>query len=377
MAELPIPAGPEALEAGWMTEALRRAGVLEAGARVRALDAAVIGADRGIGGQVARVALEYEGAAIEAPRTLIAKLPSAVEVTRAGGRYLRLPEREVRLYHELGPDLPLRIPRCFHAAVDEAGDAFVILMEDLGDATFGDDLEGASDAQLDAAIEALASLHAAYWGSPRLDALGWMPAIDERAAQWQRMFTVAWRDTVSAAEEGHASAQALLQVVPADAHPLVDRLVHAGRGAVERLARSPRTLLHGDFRLDNLCFGLPDGSPIAVIDWSNATRGPGPYDLAYLSCVGLAPERRRVREEENLARYHARLSERGVEAYSLDDCRRDYALSFLEPLMRMFFLLARGHTEGGGDRAYRVLAQVVRNASIAAQDLEAARYLET
>ncbi|MEZ4501321.1 MAG: phosphotransferase [Dehalococcoidia bacterium] len=376
MNELPIPAGPEGLEAAWMTEVLRADGVLDASARVRRLDAATIGADRGIGGQVARVALEYDSAGPEAPRSLIAKFPSAVEVTRAGGRYLRLPEREVRLYRELGPGLPLRTPRCYHAAVDEAGDAFVILMEDLGEATFGDDLEGASDTQLEAAIEALASLHAAWWNDSALDALGWMPAIDERAAQWQRMFTVAWRDTTSAAADGSPSAQALLEVVPAEARSLVDRLVREGRGAVERLARSPRTLLHGDFRLDNLCFGLPDGSPIAVIDWSNATRGPGPYDLAYLSSVGLSPERRRERETETLTRYHALLLERGVEGYDLDACRRDYVLSFLEPLMRMFFLLARGHTEGGGDRAYRVLAQVVRNASIAALDLEAARYLE-
>jgi aminoglycoside phosphotransferase (APT) family kinase protein len=375
MSELAIPDGPEALTAEWVTSALREGGVLEAGTSVRALRAEVIGADRGIGGQVARVALEYEGGP-EAPRTLVAKFPSAIEVTRAGGRYMRLPEREVRLYRELAPVLPLRVPACHFSAIDEEGDAFVLLLEDLGSAKFGDDLEGASDAQLDAAVDALAALHAAFWGSPLPEALGWMPAIDERAGQWQRMFTVAWREATQAASAGEETGRELVAIVPEAAQDLVDRLTRSGRGAVKRLAASPATLLHGDFRLDNLCFDLPDGSPIAAIDWSNATRGPGPYDLAYLCCVGLSPERRRQREEGLLARYHALLLERGVEAYSLEDCRRDYALSYLEPLMRMFFLVARGHTAGGGDRATRVLSQVVRNAAEAALDLDAAALLE-
>lgn len=380
MPELPIPAGPAALDAEWMTSALRAGGTLAPEARVRSLHAEVIGADRGIGGQVARVTLEYEGlegqAAPDAPKTLVAKFPSAITVTRNGGRFMRLPEREVRLYRELAPILPVRTPACHFSAIDDEGDAFVLILEDLGGATFGDDIAGASDAQLEAAVEALASLHAEFWESPLPAALGWMPAIDERAGQWQRMFTVAWREAVEAARAGDEDGKWLVATVPEAARDLVDLLTRGGRGAVERLAESPATLLHGDFRLDNLCFDLPDGSPIAAMDWSNATRGPGPYDLAYLCCVGLPPERRREREDGLLARYHALLLERGVEAYSLEDCRRDYALSYLEPLMRMFFLVARGHTAGGAERAHRVLSQVVRNAAEAALDLDAAALLE-
>ncbi len=368
---LAIPDGPEGVTAAWLSAALRASGVLPEGARVAALDVHVIGTDRGIGGQVARLTPHYEvvDASHAPPATLIAKLPSPVQVTRGGGRFLRLPEREVRLYSELAPALPLRTPRCYYAAVADDGDAFVILMEDLGTATPGDDLLGVSDAHLLAAVRGLASLHGGWWQSPALPALEWLPSIAARAATWQRLFTLAWREL----RDGESPD--LYGVLPPGIDAVADLLLRRGAEVYTRLAAWPPTLLHGDFRLDNLFFDLPDGAPLAAIDWSNALSGPGPYDLAYLLAMGLPPARRRTLEEPLLMAYREGLRAGGVTG-DLGWCRDAYRLSFLEPFMRMLFLLVRGHADAGGGRPHQVLSQLVHRAAVAALDLDSAALLE-
>src|SRR5690606_22033218 len=145
------------LTPAWLTLALRRGGTLDDSARVQAARVEVIGTDRGIGGLVARVHLEYAPAEA-GPPTLVAKLPSEDERNRSGGRCLRFPQREVRFYTEIGPTRPLGTPRCHLAAVDDDGDGFILLLEDLDHLAAGDDLAGCTDAEAEAAIDALAAM---------------------------------------------------------------------------------------------------------------------------------------------------------------------------------------------------------------------------
>ena len=374
---LALPDGPDQLTPEWLTAALRDAGVLD-GASVASAEAELIAEERGIGGRVARVRLRYDRPAPRAPASLVAKLPSAIALTRGGGRLLRLPEREVRFYRELAAQLSLRAPACYLAAVDDEGDAFVLLLEDLGALPPGDDATGATLERAETIVDAIAELHAAWWRSPRLAGLGWMPRIDERASMWQRMFATAWR-------EHRAEARA---IVPRDALPLAELLTRRLDYVFERLAASPATLLHGDLRLDNLFFpSAPseaeaaagteaEATPALVaVDWSNASRGPGPYDLAYCLCVAFEPEQRRAHEQSLLHRYHDALVARGVEGYPFAHCFDDYRLSFLESFTRMFALLAGGHAEKGETRPAEVMRRFIRNAAQAALDLEAADLL--
>lgn len=87
----------------------------------------------------------------------------------------------------------------------------------------------------------------------------------------------------------------------------------------------PRTILHGDYRLDNLFFGTPQGdAPLAVIDWQILSAGRGPYDAAYFLCGSLSPADRRSHEMEILRSYHRTLEEYGVRGYSFEQCAWDY-----------------------------------------------------
>ena len=363
-----VPEGPRGLTPAWLTLALRRGGTLDDNGRVESARVEVIGADRGIGGLVARVHLKYVPPEA-GPPTLVAKLPSEDERNRSGGRFLRFPQREVGFYTEVAPTLPLGTPRCYFAAVDDDGDGFILLLEDLDHLAAGDDLSGCTDAEAEAAIDALAATHAACWRSPLLAAVGWMPAIGEIDPGRVRVYTLALREARDLGER-------VAHLVPTEAQPLLDEIAPRFEDAIERLGRAPQTLVHGDFRLDNLFFpsnGEP-GWPTAI-DWSNAMRGPGAYDVAYLMAAAFDPDRRRAIEERLLHRYHDGLLAGGVEGYTYDDCFDDYRLSFLEPLARMLFLIIRGHSRPG-HRVTGILGRAVHNAALAAGDLDAIEVLE-
>ena len=63
-------------------------------------------------------------------------------------------------------------------------------------------------------------------------------------------------------------------------------------GLLDDLATEPTTMIHGDFRADNLFFE-PDGS-VAALDFQLIGTGRGAYDLAYFVTQSL-DQRRRLR----------------------------------------------------------------------------------
>jgi aminoglycoside phosphotransferase (APT) family kinase protein len=90
------------------------------------------------------------------------------------------------------------------------------------------------------------------------------------------------------------------------------------------LAAEPWTLLHGDFRLDNLLF-RPDGE-IIVLDFQGLGSGRPAVDVAYFITTALTAEHRD--EEAHLLRsYHDALVDAGVSTYPWDDLVHDCHLT--------------------------------------------------
>ena len=71
---------------------------------------------------------------------------------------------EVNFYRHLADETPIPVPKGLYAAVDDDTQDFLLVMEDLGDATAGDQLIGCSEAQLMAAFRRAAQLHGTFWG---------------------------------------------------------------------------------------------------------------------------------------------------------------------------------------------------------------------
>src|SRR5260370_14563586 len=106
---------------------------------------------------------------------MVAKFHAAIEQTRGLARQFKFYEREVNFYKHLAKDVSLPSPRCLHAAHDLLSDDFLLLLEDLGDRRLGDQLKGCSAEDALAAIRQLASFHAEWWDSPKLNTIDCVP----------------------------------------------------------------------------------------------------------------------------------------------------------------------------------------------------------
>jgi hypothetical protein len=300
------------LDADGLTAALHASGALDPSARVTAVDQRAVGT--GQMGDCLRLALTYDRE-VDAPASVVAKLPSSNETSRATGMAMRTYEVEVRFYQQLAADLPVRSPRCHHAEIDLVTGDFVLLLEDLAPAEQGDQVAGCTVEQARLVLAEAARLHAPRWGDPALDRLDWAVRWSpESQDAMHAMLTVLWPNFV----ERYGGD------LDDDVVAMGGRFI-AGLSGYYAHRPEPHTVTHNDFRLDNLLFGTPEGGPpVAVVDWQTVGVGPGLGDVSYFLGAGLSVEDRRAHEEGLVREYHEALSAAGVEGYGWVRCWADY-----------------------------------------------------
>ena len=277
------------------------------GTAVSAVQATPVGT-----GQVSdsyRLSLTYDGPT-GLPPTMIAKVPATDPASRNAARAFRTYEIEASFYTQLAPRLPVALARCYYAAYDPGPDEYVVLLEDLTPALPGDQLAGLHPDDAAAAIRELAALHAAGWDAAELAALPWLNR--------------------SGADGAKALAAILTDLYPRFRERYADRLEPGTLGLIEDFlpmassylaaGAEPRTIVHGDFRADNLLFGAT--RPV-VLDWQTAGFGAGTGDLSYFLGSSLPVAARRQYEEALVRRYHAALNSAGAEL-SWHDCWTGY-----------------------------------------------------
>jgi hypothetical protein len=298
-----IAGAPDLLTPDWLSEAL--------GTAVTGVTAKAVGT--GQMSQSARLTLTYDrpGAG---PPTVIAKFPAADPTSRGTALQLRSYEIEVRFYQQLAPALPMRTPRALYTDIDVTTGSFILLLEDMAPAQPGDQLAGCSPDEAAVAVLELVGLHAPRWGSRALSELEWLHRDPE------------------ASKAGYIMGMPLLWAGFCDRYADrigsdVRRVGEALFGDLETfLGRDTRpwTVVHGDYRLDNLLFGASEADPIAVVDWQTCAHGPALSDVAYFIGAGLLTDARREHESRLVRDYHAHLLDAGVEGYDWDRCWRDY-----------------------------------------------------
>ena len=168
MEPVPPVTGVNDLTPAWCTAALA---ATTGGATVTDVGIELVGT-----GQVAdtaRLRLTYEPAGA-GPATIVAKVPAADETSRGAARVTRTYEIEAGFYRDLAATLPVRTPRCYHAAHDLETDAYVVLLEDVAPAVQGDQMAGCSVDDVAAAVDELALLHGPRWGDESLESIGWL-----------------------------------------------------------------------------------------------------------------------------------------------------------------------------------------------------------
>ena len=75
----------------------------------------------------------------------------------------------------------------------------------------------------------------------------------------------------------------------------------------------PGSVIHGDYRLDNLLFGTAEGGPpVAVVDWQTHLWGDPISDLSYFIGAGLVPDDRRAFERDLVEAYRQAMDVMGA-----------------------------------------------------------------
>jgi Phosphotransferase enzyme family len=332
----PIPAGQSELTPGWLTQVLRQAGAIEAG---HVAEVSVEPAGQGQVADCFRCRLHFNRVEPRAPGSVIVKLPARDPTSRESGVAHALYEREVRFYQQLAGVVGITTPHCWYAEIDADTGMFALVLNDLAPAREADQLSGLSPDDASTALGQLAGLHAARWGDPRHFGLGWLQDLRQR---YNSVYPEVLPPLFDAFAERYGD-----QLDPDHLAIITAFRPHVGRFSTEQ--PGPLTVLHGDYRTDNMLFDAAGGTiPLAVVDWQTMVTGPAMADVAFLLGASLDPADRRLHEAGLVGEYHKALSARGVTSYSWDRCWTDYrryayqCLAFLVPATILVEQTARG-----------------------------------
>ena len=350
---------PNAISSERITAALRAASELQQNHHVVRVNAEQIGA-----GQLAssfRVYLFYdtEGAG---PKTLVAKLPSADAKSFETATRIQAYARESKFYSLVRPQLTCNIPRFYGALRNDVGEVVGLLLADLSDrARPLDQLTDGTVEQVTAAVNELAALQAPFWDSPVMSRASWF-----------------YNRTQSGEIEGLANRY---QVSLSAHQSLIESsLTSAQRTVVKRFGEQcikwasevhgPFTLVHQDFRLDNLLWG--SGS-VWIIDWQTLSFGSPAWDLAFLLGTALSWTSRRSAERE-LVRLHQRnLESLGVQEWDESKWWMEYRRMSFASLLAMVPAIAFVEQTS---RGFEMFASMISRGAQHVIDLNALEFLD-
>ena len=306
-----------------------------------------------------RLTLQYSAGS--GPATLIVKFPGELEANLAIAAQFGLFHREVLFYQRAAGRTAMHTPKIYAAEIDPNAE-FVLLMEDLGGMRTGDQIVGCDSEETAAAVDELVKLHSAFWNSVDVPEFDFAPIVDGAGqgdvmhslavASWDAMNAV-HGDAVPPAME--AVRQRFLAAIPA---------MHAWLG------EGPLTLIHSDYRLDNLMLGTPPASPAVVaLDWQGVMRSKGIEDVAFLLSQSVPVEIRRRIEREQVERYRQGLLAAGVDHYdSPESAWQDYRRCVL--YLWMYAVLISGALDPRIERARQVMSAIVGRSATAIDDLD-------
>lgn len=318
----------------WLTSALNDSGLLKGG-RVVDLDTRIVGQGAGFMGNVAMLGLTLSPPAVD-PVSLVLKIPTDSD-NRHLGQAIGVYEREIRFYRELQPQLEVRTPRHIYSAMDDISDPaktvralillnrlpiwlirrivplfnwlgsrstsrYVLLIESLESYRIGDQVGGCSPTEARRVLDTMARMHAQFWHGRDLEQFPWLLSLELSLKPFHMMYL----QGVESFKQRHQGWLTRQQVA------VLDWLKDHYFELMARFKACPETLIHGDFRLDNLCFDDARGEVI-LFDWQTLGRGPCGFDLAYFLSASFAAPLSRGETRGFIDYYGERLADYGVE----------------------------------------------------------------
>lgn len=304
------------INADWLTAVMRSHGTLDDSGSVSSADVVSFGDAAGLMGSLFRATLTYsEGSS--GPATVIVKLPMDDPAQRGVADMLGFFKRECTFYADLAATAPYNTADIYGSAIDTETADFVLIMEDIGHLSQIDQVAGASIEQMDSAITAIAKQHAQYWEHDDLEALSatfMRVNSDLYHAALPQVFAGGWDNA-----KAHGA-----EILPDDIIAFGDRYGEHIPYMLSQLA-GPATLLHGDFRGDNMM--LDDNGALSIIDFQITGVGAGIYDVGYFMAQSVESDIRKANDERVVRLYCDTLEAEGINV-DYDSILATYKMGF-------------------------------------------------
>ena len=340
----------------WLTECIRSQGD---DGTVSNFTATQLGEGVGMMATLNRLTLRYSSGS--GPATLIVKFPGELEANLAVAAQFGLFYREVRFYQRAAGRTTMHTPKIYAAEIDPNSE-FVLLMEDLGEMRTGDQIVGCDADETAAAVDELVKLHSVFWNAVDTPEFDFAPIVDaEGQGDVMHSLAIASWDAMNAV---HGDA------VPPVMESIRQRFLAAIPAMHAWLGKVPLTLIHSDYRLDNLMLGTPPEHPaIVALDWQGVMRSKGIEDVAFLLSQSVPIEIRRRIEREQVERYRQGLLAAGIDYYATQESAwEDYRRCVL--YLWMYAVLISGALDPRIERARKVMSAIVSRSATAIEDLD-------
>lgn len=314
MPEINQPRKPQEVTTGWMNYALCEAGICDAGA-IRDIKVERLGPQaQGLLSSICRVRISYEAEEPGLPATVVIKFPPESEAAQELGNSYSAFERELMFYRKLAGRSPIRTPKCYFNFMDAENFIYILVLEDVGGWTPATQETGLTINQTRSAVQAISKFHGYWWDSEELEGLKWMPEENRSSVHG---FGDNWKDFSAEHRE-----------VLSDRDIAAGDLIARSGQKIHDLSRiSPRTIIHYDYRADNMMFNEND--EILIVDWQMASRLFGAFDVVRAVCGSHHGLLERSHHEEFLNIWYEGLLALGVRDYTIESAWDDYRLGII------------------------------------------------
>lgn len=331
-----FPSHPGEVTPGWLTEVV--------GAPVDAVSWEPIGT--GQVGDSARFTLSRPDGS-SAPPTLAGKFPAEDQTSRSTAAMFGLYAKEVSFYRDIAPQLDVRVPQVHFSGLAEDGGEFILLFEDLGPCRGGNQIAGCDLADAEAAIRQGAAIHAPSWHNRAILDTDWLVTKPEVSAQIRALYPQAqtvWRERYA-------------DTLEPEFMQLCEAVAEYNASVFTDNPPAPISLVHGDFRLDNMLFDIKGGAePIAVLDWQTVTIGNPMTDIGYFLGCGIGDELRNAHEDRLIDLWLSEMAARGVKL-SRSEIWDDYRRGALHGVTTAVFSAAFVERTPRGDANFLSMAR--------------------
>ncbi|HSL55502.1 MAG TPA: phosphotransferase [Pyrinomonadaceae bacterium] len=243
---------------------------------------------------------------------------------------------EVVFYKSVAPHTP-NVLRCYDAVFSTEHRRLHLLLEDVSLTHYSEPPSQLppSRRNCELIVQALADIHATWWGGPPWDVIGW--TLPDQVEVDRRIKDVSERIARFASFLGDRLTE--------KRRDTYDEVLAALPDLYTRLTLpTAYTVVHDDIHIGNVLYPRnPETDTVRIIDWQTWLIDLAPKDLAHMMALFWFPEQRRALEIPLLQQYYNRLCENGVSDYSWEQLWNDYRLCVIRKLFHPAWQWDTGH----------------------------------